>query len=156
MTLTSKQAQQIGEKQTLLVAFFGLSFAYLIWSLLAGFLSIFESPDFIYILVGILLVFIFAYFFGGIIGVKILLKKRDHTWWGFLCAVSVIFSSVLVASLISYFAHDQYDKYLWGPILTVFLFPMMPLPIGLFVILFFGFWLGKRIKMKGERLATII
>ena len=161
--MTVENAKTIGAKQGLISVIVGIIIAHLIMTFMIssdngfidGFLWITRVDYWYHILIGCLIMILCGYFYGGIAGKLILLKKRNYIVVGFLTGMAVLLTTGFLGGMTGFIQEgidnigtndNPFYDYLFKPLYWVTLFGLVP-------ALIVGTIFGNQIKRKGKKSA---
>ena len=149
-------AKKIGYIQAFKAISIGLLIAYLIMALLAGPLWLFEltyTPTLIFAAV---VLYVAGYFWGGIAGKLIIIKRYPSSLVGLVSGFTIIWSATFIGSLIGFFNEGLPNKFANNnPVEDYILKPILMVSFWGFIPIFgIGVWYGVSIKRRASRVKS--
>lgn len=160
--MTDRQrAMHIGRNAAIKYVTFGLLIAQLIMMLVYYRQGLVDSflwfSDFGYhinLVIAIAAIYFCAYILGGMVGISIIIKRRNYLWAGFLYGLMILIISTFLASLTGFFQErmDDVGDYGYGSPFFDYVFkPLFWVTItGIIPVLIVGFRFGFSIYKKGK------
>ncbi|MEJ8818218.1 hypothetical protein [Lacibacter sp. H407] len=159
--MTETEAKKIGSRQGLVCAGLGLFIAQLTMTTMISsdqnlFKAFFWFTRVNYklnLFIGVIILLLCGHFYGQLAGKAILIKKRNPILVGFLCGMTVLFTTAFASSWTGFFQEgidnigtndNPFEDYIFKPLYWVTLFGIIP-------ALLVGIWFGRQIKRKGQK-----